>query len=157
MRRKLILAASVLIVGAVAVALIGRWEATRANTAQLDGIARVRQAVGALNGPALAAYRVTPAFDCLVYHVGLNISARELCFDPTGGIVEAIDRTGPSPSFWSVRYEPSLAQTRVSPRRVITLLRALGAGWFVAGATDRIPVGLPDVGPILPGFAPPHG
>jgi hypothetical protein len=138
------------------IVLLGRWSADRGDDAQLAGIARILHAVGPLDGRALDAYRVTPSFDCLLYGTGHKIGVRELCFDATGGLIEAIDRTRVTPRFWSVRYEPGLATIRVPPARLLDVLRQLGAGAFVAGAHDLLPVGHRDVGPLLRGQAPPQ-
>ncbi len=81
------LAAVVLVV----LVFVGRHERSTWQAKENRGIASVRQAVGAeLRQPK--AYRASPTFACLhlpepQVHLGL-----ELCFAPTGAIVEAIDR-----------------------------------------------------------------
>src|SRR3954466_14631493 len=88
------------IAGALVLVLFGvagRVEGSRWTDRQVAGIAAARDAVGA-NIVHPKAYRMSPSFDCLLYGSYEADNARELCFAPSGAIVEAIERhLGKSP------------------------------------------------------------
>jgi hypothetical protein len=122
------------VIAAVAAALavlvaLGRWEGDRHARAENRELAKMRALVGALDQPALDAYRLDVGFrfDCLLYRRGRNPYALELCFDRSGRLVEAIDRRGREPVIASLRDDPSAASIRVPRREVERLLRRVGA------------------------------
>jgi hypothetical protein len=125
--------------GAAALALlvaVGRWEGHRHERAEVAGMRRVLAAVGPLDNPSLAAYRIDIdfEFDCLIYRRGANRFALELCFDRSGRAAEAIDRRGPKERIWSLREHPQASTIRVDRAEVVRLLKRLGAppprgGW----------------------------
>ena len=127
MRRRLATAVVVGVAVLVALVPLGRWEHRRELRDTIRGMERVRAAVGTLDSRSLFGYRVLPIFDCLVYRRGPNPYALELCVDGTGRVVEAIDRRGGTPRFYSLRAEPSASTVRVSAAEVRTLLRKMGA------------------------------
>jgi hypothetical protein len=111
----------------VALVLVGRWERRRWIDEQLDGMRKVQALVGPLDQPKLYGYRVTPQLDCLVYkHEGITLGL-ELCVDKSGLLIEAIDRTGPTWRYYSLRAEPSAAVIRLDRAAVERLLRKMGA------------------------------
>lgn len=106
--------------------LVGRWEADRRAETQSRGMARVLATVGSLDDPSLDAFRYLGSFQCLVYERNRNPFALELCVDPSGRVVEAIDRTGPEPRIWSLRDDPERSTVRVDRAEVDRLLRKMG-------------------------------
>jgi len=106
---------------------LGRWERSRNAENQMRGMERVRALVGPLDSPSLSGYRVEPGFDCLTYRRGANEFALELCFDPAGRLIEAIDRRTTSRHISSLRSDPTASTIRVDPSEVERLLRKMGA------------------------------
>ena len=121
MRRRWALAASVLLVALVLVG-IGRWERSSHADKQNDGIERVREAVGELDSDALSGFRFLARFQCLTYGRGGDRLALELCVDRQGRVVEAIDRRGEDPEHWSLREDPQLADVLVDRDEVERLI-----------------------------------
>jgi hypothetical protein len=105
---------------------VGRWERSRWISSQMRGVERIRAAIGPLDSPRLIGYRVLPGFDCLVYRRGLNPYALELCVDPAGRVVQAIDRRR-GRTYYTVQAEPSASTITVDRRTVERLLRKMGA------------------------------
>ena len=68
-----------------------------------------------------------PGFDCLVYRRGPNPYALELCVDPAGRVVEAIDRRTVDRKIWSLTFEPASSPVRVGRAVVDRLLQKMGA------------------------------
>jgi hypothetical protein len=126
-RRRLAVVALAGVAVLIALVPLGRWEHRRELRDTIRGMERVRAAVGTLDSKSLFGYRVLPIFDCLVYRRGPNPYALELCADGTGRVVEAIDRRGRTPRFYSLRAEPSASTVRVSAAEVKRLLRKMGA------------------------------
>ncbi|MFN2628011.1 MAG: hypothetical protein ABR569_05155 [Gaiellaceae bacterium] len=120
-------AAGLVLVVAVAMTLVGRWERERWIDAQVGGMQRIERIVGPLDQPALSGYRVLPAFDCLVYRRGTNPYALELCFDRSGRLVEAIDRLEATRRISSLRSDPGASTIHGDRREVDRLLRRMGA------------------------------
>src|SRR5581483_12444860 len=91
----------------IALVPIGRYERRRSNDEQLRGIALAwKLAGGRPDSGRLAGYRLTAAADCLLYRLGQDPYALELCFDADGRLFEAIDRRDRAkPRIRSVRYE----------------------------------------------------
>ena len=119
-----------LLAGAAAVVLgllvpVGRWERARAAREETAGMRRVVQLVGPLDSPSLSGYRVLPAFDCLTYRRGSNPLALELCFDPTGRLVETIDRRTAARRISSLRADPTRSTIRVGRAEIDRLLRKM--------------------------------
>ncbi len=141
------LLATGLVVLAVAIALvtIGRLETSSASRAQVNGMREVAALVGPHWETTAAAYRLTPAFDCLLYRVGSDLYALELCFDSKGRVVEAIDRRKrTSPRFWTLRYDPGESTLRFDPLEVAAALASVGGA---AKGSTSIPLGTSDTGP----------
>jgi hypothetical protein len=111
----------------VLVVLAGRWERHRWIDEQLDGMRKVQALIGPLDQPGLVGYRVLPQFDCLVYQYGKTRIALELCVDPSGRVIEAIDRHGPVWRYYSLRAEPGAATVRIDRAAVDRLLRKMHA------------------------------
>jgi hypothetical protein len=116
-----------LVVVAVAVAvlllsLLGRHERASANSDARHGLS----ATAALTrGKHPSAYRLTAFADCLLYPVGGDPYALELCFDRTGRLIEAIDRHPRDRTrIWSVRYRPSLSPVHRDPAALFRELKA---------------------------------
>lgn len=142
---------------AVALALLtvlGRWEyewATRAQNRQMAATFRLATREG-LDSPLLDAYRLAEQFDCLLYRAHAYRHAYkyalELCFDPTGRLVETIDRRRSTDMIGSLRWEPSAATLRLSPRKLLSVFHAIGA--FSAHQTtgNALPVDYNDTGPL---------
>lgn len=116
MSRRVVVAAAVVLLAAVALVAVARWERSRHADHENAGIERVRSAVGELNGRTLAGFRVLQDFQCLIYRRRGRIFGLELCVDWDGRVVEAIDRRGDEVEIWSLREDPGHARVRVDRR-----------------------------------------
>ena len=128
MTRKRLLIAAAALVALALLAAIGRAEAGNRGNEQSRGIARLRAEVGPLDSPALASYRYfSEDMQCLLYRRGRDVFALELCVDPAGRVIEAIDRrTAPEPRIWSLRDDPERSTVTVDRGEVNRLLREQG-------------------------------
>lgn len=134
----------------VTLVVVGRVESERAVSGQLAGIDRIRwMALATHKQPD--AYRLTPTLDCLLYGIGINPYALELCYDHLGGLVEAIDRRSSTHSFWDIEYSPGAARVYLSPSRLSDTLRAMGAFKFIKEPPGGLPTYVQDYGPQLRG------
>jgi hypothetical protein len=106
---------------------VGRWERARAAREEIAGMRRVQQLVGPLDSASLSGYRVLPAFDCLTYRRGADPFALELCFAPSGRLVETIDRRTATRRIASLREDPTRSSIRVDPAVIHGLLRMMEA------------------------------
>jgi hypothetical protein len=148
-RRVAVRAALVVCVLAIACIPLGRWQAQRATAADRHRIDNIAAIVGPLASRTPTAYRLA-MYDCLLYPVGHDPYALELCFDLHGRLVEAIDRAhvGYLPKVGTVRYDAAKAPIVVAPAGLLKLfhrggaLRGLG---LVAGA---LPGPFADLGPV---------
>jgi hypothetical protein len=117
-------------VGALALAAllvaVGRWERDHRADEEVVGMRRVLAAVGPLDSPSLSAFRYLTDFQCLLYRRGENRVALELCFDPSGRVIEAIDRRSGDPRIWSLRDDPRRSTIRVDRAEVDRLLVRMG-------------------------------
>jgi len=105
---------------------VGRWEQRRAARKELAGMQTVLAAIGGnLVSPRLAGYRYGPP-DCLAYRAGNMLLALQLCFDPDGRLVQAVDRRPAQPRYYSLEYKPSLSTIRFR-RTIINTLLTLAA------------------------------
>jgi hypothetical protein len=125
-RRSALIAVAVVVAAALLVG-VGRLEARRQVDAQERGMASVQRLIGSLRSPSLSGYRRLPDFDCLTYRRGVNPFALELCVDPAGRVVEAIDRRTTTRHIWSLRFAPGSSDLRVDEREVQRLLYQMGA------------------------------
>jgi hypothetical protein len=121
------LAAAAVAVVVALIAVVGRGERRHYVDQQLRGLALVARLVGPLDQRSLIGYRVLPQFDCLVYRRGVNLLALELCVDRAGRLVEAADRLGRTPHYYSLRPDPADSTIRVDRPEVDRLLRRMGA------------------------------
>jgi hypothetical protein len=117
MSRRVAVGAAVLLLLAVALVAVARWERTRHADRENAGIERVDAAVGALDGPTLAGFRFLEEFQCLIYRRHGRTFALELCVDWDGRVVEGIDRRGDEVEIWSLREDPERARVRVDRRK----------------------------------------
>jgi hypothetical protein len=122
--------------------VVGRAEGVWQGRVQNDAFGRLLAAVGGEHPRAPVAYRLTPGFSCLLWPVGRDPYAIELCFDPKGRVVEAIDRRRALRRYWTLRFDPGRSDVRLGVGDLVLLFRSLGA----TGARGAIPLGL-DVGP----------
>ena len=120
-------AALVLATAVAALVIVGRWEDRREVRHEVRGMAQVAAVVGPLDNPSLSGYRAFPAGDCLSYRRGSNALALELCVDPAGRVVEAIDRRRPDRRIFSLRFDHSASTLRVDRALVDRLLERMGA------------------------------
>lgn len=126
-RRRLAVAAAVGIVLLGALVAVGRWERSRNASHQNRRLAEIEALVGPLDQPALDGYRVESGFDCLTYKRGFVIFALELCFDPRGRLIEAIDRRTEARRIASLRSDPSAATHTIPRAEIDRLLRRMHA------------------------------
>ena len=141
MSRRTIAVAALAVVACAVLVAVGRWEAGHRADVQNAGIRRVLGAVGSLDSPSLSAFRYLSSFQCLLYRRNGNRVALELCVDPNGRVIEAIDRRGSGdPRISSLRDDPGRATTIVNrdevdrllvkmgvPRRLVEIARAQGS------------------------------
>jgi hypothetical protein len=120
-------AVAVLVLAAVALVAIGRWEGSHEATREVAGFRIVQRLIGPLDSQSLSGFRVFPSFDCLTYRRGANPFALELCVDRAGRVVEAIDRRQFDRRIWSLRFDPSASTDRVDRAQVDRLLQKMGA------------------------------
>jgi hypothetical protein len=116
---------AVVLLAAVALVAVAKAERTRHADRQNDGIERVHQAVGELDGPTLAGFRFLSAFQCLIYSRGGVQFALELCVDWEGRVVEGIDRRGEDVQIWSLREDPDRARVRIARTRFERVIEQL--------------------------------
>jgi len=116
--------AAVVLVGAVVLVALGRIERRSEQRHNVDGIARVRALVGG-NVAHPADFRQSTGLSCLLYGGPQRVFALELCIDPSGRLVEAVDRRAPVSKFYSVTSEPSAARQRLDPGLVARLIAEL--------------------------------
>lgn len=112
---------------AVALVVIGRWEASGEAHREMNGFRIVQRLIGPLDSSSLSGYRVFPGFDCLTYRRESNVLALELCVDHAGRVVEAIDRRTYDRRIWSLRFDPSASDVLVDHAEVDRLLRKMEA------------------------------
>lgn len=125
-RRVLIAAAGAVLIVALLVG-VGRWEHQRASDEQSDGFRVVLAAIGGrIDAPTLSGFRYGPP-DCLSYHDGEQRFAYQLCFDRQGTVIEAVDRRGIQPTYYSLQFEPSASSVRFPEPLVARLLSAAEA------------------------------
>lgn len=148
--RRVAIVAIVVLVVTLLLIPVGRWQAQRALTADRQRITRIAALAGPLDGPRLTAYRLA-FYNCLLYRVGKDPFAIELCFDARGHLVEAIDRRhyGFDPKIGSVRYDPSGAPVTVAPARVLKLIQRSGGLRGVGLSNGLLPGPFIDSAPIL--------
>ena len=125
-RRSSLVATAVVVVAVVLVA-VGRWERRSEAQREVNGFHVVQRLIGPLGSASLSGFRVFPSFDCLTYRRGSNALALELCVDHAGRVVEAIDRRTYDRRIWSLRFDPSASTDRVSRADVDRLLKKMGA------------------------------
>jgi hypothetical protein len=124
-RRKALVAAALAVVVLGALVAIGGWERARAAHEETAGMRRIARLVGPLESPPLSGYRVLPGINCLTYRRGRNPFALELCFDPEGRLVEAIDRRTTTRHIFSLRADPARSTIRVDRAAIDRLLHKM--------------------------------
>jgi hypothetical protein len=125
MSRRVVVAAAVVIVAAMGLVAVARWERSRHADHENAGIQRVRSEIGELDGPTLAGFRVLEDFQCLIYRRNGRTFGLELCVDWNGRVVEAMDRRNGDGEIWSLREDPGRARVHVDRRvfeRVISTM-----------------------------------
>jgi O-antigen ligase len=151
--RSLTLAAVAALALALVAIPVGRAQAQHHLDEQQAGMRAVYAATGRrLVSPRLTTWRLMYLFDCFGYRSEGNPYALETCWDSQGRLVEAVDRRGREPRFFTVRYEPDEAPVRIDPRRVRRALAATGAFVYAAAYLGGYPLhSLPvvDSGPRL--------
>lgn len=148
--RRAVVLGSALVTAALLLIPVGRWQAQRGRAADQHRIEAIATLAGPLGGRRLTAYRLA-TFNCLLYRVQKNPFALELCFDPHGRLVEAIDRRhyGYDPVIGSVRYDPGAAPITVPPARLLKLLHKSGGLRGVELQHGLLPGPFIDAAPIL--------
>jgi hypothetical protein len=146
--RTLRIAVAAIVVAAILV-VVGRWEGARSTRAEAARIDEVVAAAGPIDGQKLVGYRLAE-LDCLLYRAGKNPYALELCFDPRGRLVEALDRRkGGDPRIGTLRYDPGAAPVVVPPERLLSVFRSVGALRSRGLVDGSMPSGFADVGPRI--------
>lgn len=127
---------------------LGRWERDRARAQQASAMRGLLELAGPELRKRLSATRVGYGFDCLLYRRGDKPFAIELCFDPSGRIVAAVDRRGGSPIFWSLRGDAEVAPA-VPVRTLLDRFHEAGVLCETPSTAGSLPVGFSDAGPQL--------
>jgi hypothetical protein len=125
-RRLLATGAGVAVV-LVALVVVGRWERSRQIDRQAAGMSHIVHLIGPLDNPTLAGFRILPAFDCLTYERNGNGLALEICVDPSGRVVQAIDRRTIHRHFWTLQFEPTVSPVRANRAEVERLIAKMTA------------------------------
>jgi hypothetical protein len=148
--RRAALVGAVIVIVMILFVPVGRWQAHRALVADRHQIEQIAALAGPLDGPRLSAYRVA-TYDCLLYTVGKDPFAIELCFDSYGHLVEAIDRRhyGFAAQIGSVQYAPSAAPVTVPPPRLLKLIQRSGGLLGVRLSGGLLPGPYPDAPPVI--------
>jgi YD repeat-containing protein len=121
-------AAAASLLAATGIVLVGRLEARHDHRAERAGLLRVAVAAPRMGDRSLSGYRIPlvgPDMDCLLYARNGNPYALQLCYDPQGRLVEAVDRRGRKQVFWSVVPDPQDSPTRLSRPKLDSLLHRL--------------------------------
>jgi hypothetical protein len=108
---------------AIALVLVGRWEEARSARNEVREMRLVLNAVGDLTRRRPTGYRIGPP-DCLSYATPENLYALQICFDRSGRVVETVDRRPAQPKYASLAYDPALSTIRV-PVKLVDKLFAL--------------------------------
>lgn len=111
--RSALLGGASLVVLAVALVAVGRWEESRSARDEMRKMRVVLSAVGDLTRRRPTGYRVGPP-DCLAYATPKNLYGLQICFDRSGRVIETVDRRPTQPKYASLAYAPSLSTIRVS-------------------------------------------
>jgi hypothetical protein len=104
---------------------VARWEHRHEVRREAAGFRIVERLIGRLDDPSLSGFRRLPSVDCLTYRRGANRYALELCVDPAGRVVEAIDRRRDTRRIWSLTFDPASSTVRVDRGEVDRLLRRM--------------------------------
>lgn len=122
MRRRGVVAVLVVLTVAVLTA-VGRWERDRAVDHEVSGMRAVLAAVGGKpNADSISGWRDGPP-ECLSYYADSFVFALQMCFSEDGRLVLAVDRRGPTATYYSLEYEPSLSPIRYPPSLIDELVR----------------------------------
>jgi hypothetical protein len=146
--RRVAVAAGALAVLACLVA-VGRMERARAVDRETAGMETLLREVGPNLSPnRIYAYRRTPTLGCLLYATSPKERlAIELCFEPSGRLVEAIDRRGGELRPFTLRSEPDASRTRVPPATLLSALNHADPKRF-PNDLSSLPLGI-DLGPAV--------
>ncbi|MEP7335856.1 MAG: hypothetical protein ABI717_08760 [Actinomycetota bacterium] len=126
MSRRVAVIAGVVVLVAVLLVAVGRWERERHADEEVRGMERVLVAIGPLDNPTLASFRFLTDFQCLGYKREKNPVALEVCFDAAGRVVEAFDRREGEAKIWSLREDPTSSTLRRDRAEVDRLLVRMG-------------------------------
>ena len=122
MRHRLALAVGVAAATA-ALVVVGRWEHDRQTAREARDVAHVYGLVDErLERPT--AYRLGESLVCLVYGLGENTVAFEVCFDRSGRLLEVADRREAESRTASLRFAEERSPGTVPPARITRILRA---------------------------------
>lgn len=157
---KRILTLALAVATAAALVGIGRWQENRDVRRENADMARLFTLAAKQRIPD--GWRIDGSFRCLLYRLGANPFAYELCFDPAGALVEAIDRRSGLPVASTLRFQTSRAALHVSSSGLDVVLREMRA--FVPAAVRGSAVRYPQpaelarpVPPPLPRIPPGSG
>ena len=129
-RRRLVIAFGLGFAAAALLVVVGRLEAAHEHRQMLHGIEAVRRAVGpSVSRPGPTDYVLSPGESCLLYAAAGRSYGLELCIDPYGRVVEAMDRRGTTLRVYSIVTEPDLASLRIPPAFVASEINRLHARW----------------------------
>jgi hypothetical protein len=123
--RRIAVGAAAVLAALAVVVVVGRWQENRDIAKQRRGMAAIFAL--AEHHPIPDAWRIAPPFRCLLYRDDTNPFAYELCFDPYGRLVEAIDRRSHSPEVSSLRSQWPKASIKVDSGALDIVLRQMKA------------------------------
>lgn len=122
MKRGIFLVAAVPV--AAGLVVVGRAERRHDYRVRNAEIARIRAVAESGAAGLPTAYRTTPGFGCLIYGTKKKPFGIELCYDPAGRIVEAIDRrAAPIVHIATLRFVPSAATNRGNTNAILAILK----------------------------------
>jgi hypothetical protein len=125
-KRSLVATGVALLVAALVLVAVGRWERGHRADEEVRGMESVLAAIGPLDNSTLATFRFLTDFQCLGYRRGENPVALEACFDAEGRVVEAFDRRRGEAEIWSLREDPTSSTLRRDRAEVDRLLLRMG-------------------------------
>jgi hypothetical protein len=112
--------------GVVILVAVGMLERSHEQSYMRGGIGRVRAAIGpSLSRPGPTNYLYAAGRTCLLWAAAGRSYGLELCVDPRGRVVEAVDRRGGTSTFYSLVEEPGAAKLYIAPTLFLELVAEL--------------------------------
>jgi hypothetical protein len=126
--RRMLLTGIAIVVAALVLIAVGRFERHQEQASVNRHIEEVRAAIRpSLTRPGPDSYLYSPGRSCVLYGAAGRSYGLELCVDPEGRVIEAVDRRGATSHFYSLVDEPRAAQLHISPILINSLINRVKA------------------------------